>query len=141
MYNLFNEPFAEIFRGTTMGQRMSIINFLLFTAGCDAAKDNSKQETELVSKYARILKVEGSKSKSYFGIGKWPCLITDIQTLSQTQKEFFILMVFEMVNCDGQMNDKEERFLNKYFERVGFSETMVLNTITKAQAITRDLFI
>lgn len=140
MYNLFNEPFAEIFRGTTMGQRMSIINFLLFTAGCDATKDTSNQETDLVSKYARILKVEPSKSKSYFGIGKWPCLITDIQTLAQTQKEFFILMVFEMVNCDGQMNDKEERFLNKYFERIGFSETMVLGTITKAQAITRDLF-
>lgn len=123
-----------------MGQRMSIINFLLFTAGCDATRDNSSLETALVNKYARILKVEGSKSKSYFGIGKWSCLITDIQILTQTQKEFFILMVFEIVNCDGQMNEKEQRFLNKYFERVGFSEAMVLNTITKAQAITRDLF-
>jgi hypothetical protein len=143
MFNLFKkkeDPIASIFSGTTTNQKMSIVNFLLFAASSDVPKGNPNQETAILNRYVDILKVDGGKAMSYFEASKWTSLLSDLRALSQSQKEFFIIMAFEMINCDGQMNDAEEQFLSSYFEKLGFSEQFVLNTITKAQAMMADLY-
>ena len=143
MFNLFKkkveDPLAGIFSSASENQKMSISTFLLFTLSCDLPKGNQNQEFELLNQYADILDIDADKAKGFFDATGWPRLLSELKLLNHSQKEFLIFMSLEMINCDGQMNEAEERFISNYFEKLGFTEAVVMNAINRGQAIMKDL--
>ncbi len=142
MFNLFkkkteNNPISELFIGLTLNQKMSVMNLLLTIGVCDGNEGNQEKEMEYLNTYVKILGVRSDNCMTYLQLEGHQRLISDLRTISQSQKEFLVVAAWEMITCDGRPNETELQVAGNIFEQIGISEQLFVETIEKTHALMK----
>jgi len=145
MFNLFNKkkeenPISEVFHDLTLNQKMSVMNLLLTIGVCDGEQGNQNKELQYLNSYVRILGVRQDQCMPYLQTYGHERIISDLKTISQSQKEFLVVAAWEMITCDGRPNETELQVAGNLFEQIGISEEKFVETIQKTQALMKHFF-
>jgi uncharacterized tellurite resistance protein B-like protein len=142
MFNLFNKkkdknPISEVFHDLTLNQKMSVMNLLLTIGVCDGEQGNQNKELQYLNTYVKILDVRQDRCMSYLETYGHERIISDLKTISQSQKEFLVVAAWEMITCDGRPNETELHVAGNIFDQMGISEEKFVETIQKTQALMK----
>ena len=145
MFNPFNtkkeeNPIVEAFSDLSTNQKMSLINFLLAVAVCDAPQGDQAKELNFLNTYAKMLKVRSDAAMTYLKTYGNERTTDDLKLLAQSQKDLLIVASWEMVCCDGKPNETETLFTTGLFEKIGVSSDYFADTLKKTIAIIKGNF-
>jgi uncharacterized tellurite resistance protein B-like protein len=145
MVNFFNKkqeenPISVMLSDLSENQKMSVVNLLLTIGVCDGDQGNQEKEIQFLNTYVSILDVRQDKCTPYLEAYGYTRIISDLKTISQRQKEFLIVSVWDMIICDGRPNDTELRVASDLFEQFGVPEDLFYDTIQKTQALMKHFF-
>ncbi len=145
MFNLFNKkkeenPISEVFNGLTLNQKMSVMNLLLTIGVCDGAQGDQNKEMQYLNTYVNILGVRSDRCMAYLESEGHQKIVSDLRTISQSQKEFLVVAAWEMITCDGRPNETELQVAGNIFEQIGISDEQFVATIEKTQALMKHFY-
>jgi hypothetical protein len=139
MFNLFNKkkkenPISDVFNDLTTNQKMSVINLLVAISVCDPQEDFNKKECDYINRYLEYFGLTQKKCNDYLELGQQN-ILKDLQNISQFQKEFLIVSVYEMINSNGTPKEIKFYIASRIFTDLGISEDKFKATISKAQSL------
>jgi len=141
MFNFFKKkkenPISKVFTDLTSNQKMSVLNLLISIAVCDSGQGDRAKETKFLNTYIDILGVRSDKSMDYLESQGQSRLISDLKPLSQTLKEFLVIVAFDLINCDGSPNEPELVMLTSLFGQIGINEDKLFEVLKKSQLISK----
>jgi uncharacterized tellurite resistance protein B-like protein len=145
MFNLFNKkeeenPISDMFIDLSTNQKMSVINLLLTIGVCDDGQGDEDKELQYLNTFCRTIDIRGDKSNAYLESFGHERIVDDLKTMTEKQKEFLVLLAWDMIICDGRPNETELQLTNAIFEKIGISDKQFVATIEKAQALTKLYF-
>jgi hypothetical protein len=133
------DPIAQLFANLTNKQRMSIMNFLSTIIICDKEQGDFDKELIFLNKYSSILDVDRNKSMEYLSEGL-PKMINDLNTLSQSLKDFLVIIGFEAILCDGKANNTELEYILGILQGIGFKQNDVEKVLDNAKVLESYFF-
>lgn len=144
MFNLFkyqqgNNPISSIFKDLTINQRMSIMNLLSSIAFCDGLNENQDKVMDYLNTYFRILNVRYDNCMQYHKTSGFLKIFEDLRNISKEQKEFLVIIAWELMICDGRPGETEIQVTVNIFEKIGISQDNFMEIIKKTQAIMNHL--
>ena len=136
MFSLFNKkkeenPISNLFNDLSINQKMSIMNLLLTIGICDGEQGNQEKELQYLNSYVRIFDVHQAKCMSYLETYGHSRIISDLKTISQSQKEFLVFAAWEMITCDGLPNVTELEVTGNFLKQIGIPEEKFIEKIKK----------
>lgn len=141
MFSFFKKkssnPISDVFAEVTTNQRYSIMNMLLSIAGCDEGYGNSDKELQYLNTYIDILNIRSRDSMAYLENFGHDRMLSDLNSLSPSIKEFLVIVTQELINCDARPNELEINYTLAVFDKIGISEEKYLATIEKTQALMK----
>lgn len=135
MNNLNENPILESFSDLTKNQKMSIINFVLLSGVCDESEN--PEELDYLNTYNGLLELNSDETMEYLHQYGQQRIISDLESITRNQKELLVSLVFGMIECDGQPNERELNFVGYIFEELGLNEDEVIKILSKQEAISR----
>lgn len=140
MFNLFNKnknPISDMFSDLSENKKMSVMNFLLTIGVCDGEQGNQEKELQYLNSYVKILGVRQDQCMPYLEAYGHSRIISDLNTITQSQKEFLVVAAWEMIICDGRPNETELEVAANLFEQIGVSEDKFIETIEKTNLLMK----
>jgi len=121
----------EIFRTLSQNQKISIINLLFLIARCDGEVSNQPNENKFICSFLSAFKINFNNCMKYFDLGGIKSMIADLISLSRQQKEYLLLTSYDLMLCDGKVNETEINITIHFFEQLGISEDECFEIIQK----------
>lgn len=136
MFNLFKKksgnPVSDLFSTVTTNQRKSIINLFILVASIDQdlTKGVNKKEFDYIDFYILIIDLKSECSSRLESFGE-KGIIEDLKNLNSKQKEFLVVMVYELMCVDGEPipYGVESAYFEHLFSRIGVSTKLMVETI------------
>jgi len=137
MFDFFKKkvenPISKVFADLTTNQKMSVMNLLVTIAVCDKGQGDRTKEMKFLNTYVSILGVRSDKSLDYLELEGQSRLVNDLKPLSQSIKDFLVVVAYDLINCDGSPNETELNMMTTIFEQIGIDEGKIISTIKKSQ--------
>lgn len=133
-------PISDIFRDLSVNQKMSVLNMLVTIAFCETSKVSHKNEIQILRIYEETLDLRGAKHASYLDEHGTSRIIKDLQTISQSKKQFLVVVAGEMIHCDGAPSENKTRIAAAFLENIGIPLEEFVEIIEKAEAL-KDKFL
>jgi len=139
MFNLFNKkkkenPISEVFNDLTTNQKMSVINLLVAISVCDPQEGFNNKECDYINRYLDYFGLTQRQCNVYLELGQQN-ILKDLKYISQFQKEFLIIAVYEMISSNGKPKEIKLYIASRIFADLGISEDKFKATISKAQSL------
>jgi len=139
MFNLFkrkdDNPITNVFFDLSVNQKMSIINLLQIISFCD--DDIDPREIKFLNTYIRLLGVRADNCLAYLKSEGYDIMFNDLRRLSESQKEFLVVVAWDMIKCDGRTNETEIESTMKFFIKIGINDDKFAAIIEKTEAILK----
>jgi len=131
MFNLSNNknynPDKEMLGNLSVNQKKSVINLLYLIARSDG--DFTKKEIEYLDTFDLGYSVEECSSYlNMYGNGR---TLDDLKQLTSSQKDYLLTTAFDLMCCDGKPNEKEISDFVFAFEKLGYTQDDIANTLEK----------
>lgn len=139
MFNFFRKPpsfnsdndIINFQRSFDNRQRAAIISTLIIVANCDG-RINSKEEAAIENIVSLLgASLNDPLLKQLPSLGRQH-LISILNTLTKTQKEWLLIAVYELAHSDGKVAPIETSYSASIAKDIGFSENQYLLLIDKA---------
>lgn len=111
------------------------MNLLLLLAASDQPYGDDEKELRYLNSYSDMFNIPASRSMPYFKTYGTERIIEDLKILTISQREFLIIVAWEMINCDGKPNQQEIQATATLFEQMGISEETFMSTVQKTSAL------
>jgi uncharacterized tellurite resistance protein B-like protein len=134
-----DNPVSKMFNNLTKNQKMSILNLLSVIAFSDGEGTNPDREMEELNSYINILDVHQGECQAYMNNYGLERMIQDLKSLSEKTHQFLVICAWDLIICDGRVNEDELTITVQLFDALGISEEKFMSTIKKSQAFMTDL--
>ena len=130
-------PIKQIFKDLNSNQKMSIINLLVTLAEEEETSSVKLEKIKCLNSYIDILNVRQDDCTNYFRIKGALQMINDLKVLPKTQKEFLVIVGYEMLYCGGKPNLEDISLIISIFEKLDIDEDKFVEIIAKNHAIMK----
>jgi len=138
--NIDKNPIKKMFSESTINQKMSALNLLFTIALSDAEYGDSEKKINYLNSYVRPLGLNASKSQDYLKEYGHDRMITDLNLLSQTQKEFLVAASYELMICDGRPNQDALKVTLMFFKLIGIDDLKYTSVVENGYALLKHYF-
>jgi len=135
-----DNPIYRVFSDLTANQKMSVINLFLCISLSDPEEEFNQKELDYLSRYLDYLGLNKHRCNAYLDSGGEQKIIDDLKTISQSQKEFLVIAVYEMLTSSGKTKDIKIYISTRIFAEIGVSEEKFTATILKTQTLMKQFF-
>jgi len=137
MFNFFKKksynPNEVMLGGLTANQKMSAINLLCLIARSDGMF--TKREIEYMNTCYLGYSLE--QCSSYLNLSGNDGMLNDLKQLSSSQKDYLLVTAFELMLCDGKINETEKNVFEWAFENLGYTQDGMIEVMEKAMLLKR----
>lgn len=138
MFSLFNKkrhPAAELYSHYSQDEKLTILAILFLAGSCDNNFSNSNQintELKLLNEVVDIFEVKARNSQQLLQSVGPDNLLVRFKAFEKSKIDIVLVMIMEMLQCDGPLNDEEVNFIIAVFDRLdisfeAFKDQMELN--------------
>jgi uncharacterized tellurite resistance protein B-like protein len=134
-----DNPIYRVFSDLSSNQKMSVINLLLSITLSDPEEEFNRKEIDYLNRYLDFLGLNQQKCNAYLASGQQK-IINDLKNISQFQKEFLVVAVYEMLTSSGNTKPIKIYMATRIFAEIGISEEKFTATISKTQTQMKQFF-
>jgi hypothetical protein len=138
MFSLFNKirhPAAELYSHYSEDEKLTILAILFLAGSCDSSLSNSSQmntELKLLNEVVDIFEVKARSSQQLLQSVGPDNLFTRLKAFEKVKIDIVLVMIMEMLQCDGPLNEEEVNFIIAVLDRLdisfeAFKEHMEMN--------------
>ncbi len=130
-----NKELTEFQNSFTEEQKVAVMHCLLIVAQCD--QELHPKELELLKQTAKSLGIHFDQMnlspimKRMFQQNNFPIL----NTLTKSQKEWYICAMHSMMHADGKILDKEVHYCLTIAEEIGINQSQYKTILDKMDAL------
>lgn len=123
--------------GFTARQKKAILCSLFLLANAD--KEFHTKEQQFFEETALLLgyRLTENMIDDFMSLGGRSELFNILNSLDESQKDWYIITSFGMMHADNKLLDVEMNYLMTYYDHLGITEDRALNVIQKADALAR----
>lgn len=138
MFSLFNKkrhPAAELYDHYSEDEKLTILAILFLAGTCDnKLVTSSRIDTELdfLNQVVNIFEVKAQSSQQLLNSVGPDNLLIRLKSFEKSKIDMVLVMIMEMLQCDGQLNEEEVNFILAVLDRLdipfeAFKEQMEMN--------------
>lgn len=113
---------SRVLKNLNENQRKSFVNVLRLVAQSDSPDVYSTEEIEFIEIFLNILEIEYDDCVSYFDEMGLSFLYGDLKKMELVQKHFLIFAIWDLINCDVKLNEKETMITIILLEKIGVTK-------------------
>lgn len=138
MFSLFNKkrhPASELYDHYSEDEKLTILAILYLAGTCDnKLVTSSRMNTELdfLNQVVNIFEVKAQSSQQLLNSVGPDNLLIRLKSFEKSKIDIVLVMMMEMLQCDGPLNEEEVNFIIAVLDRLdisleAFKEQMELN--------------
>ena len=138
MFSLFNKkrhPAAELYEHYSEDEKLTILAILFLAGTCDNNRTTSGQqniELKLLNEWVSIFEVKAKSSQQLLNSVGPDNLLIRLKAFQKSKIDIVLVMIMEMLQCDGSLNEEEVDFIIAVLDRLeisfeNFKEQMEIN--------------
>ena len=127
MFSLFNKkrhPAAELYSHYSEDEKLTILAILFLAGSCDnSLSTNSQMNTELklLNEVVDIFEVKARSAQQLLQSVGPDNLFIRLKAFDKAKIDIVLVMIMEMLQCDGQLNEEEVNFIIAVLDRLDIS--------------------
>lgn len=127
MFSLFNKkrhPAAEFYSHYSEDEKLTILAILFLAGSCDNNLSNSSQmntELKLLNEVVDIFEVKARCAQQLLQSVGPDNLLIRLKAFDKAKIDIVLVMIMEMLQCDGQLNEEEVNFIIAVLDRLDIS--------------------
>lgn len=127
MFSLFNKkrhPAAELYSHYSEDEKLTILAILFLAGSCDNNLSNSSQmntELKLLNEVVDIFEVKARSAQQLLQSVGPDNLLIRLKVFDKAKIDIVLVMIMEMLQCDGQLNEEEVNFIIAVLDRLDIS--------------------
>lgn len=127
MFSLFNKkrhPAAEFYSHYSEDEKLTILAILFLAGSCDNNLSNSSQmntELKLLNEVVDIFEVKARSAQQLLQSVGPDNLLIRLKAFDKAKIDIVLVMIMEMLQCDGQLNEEEVNFIIAVLDRLDIS--------------------
>ena len=127
MFSLFNKKrhsAAELYSHYSEDEKLTILAILFLAGSCDNHISNSSQmktELKLLNEVVDIFEVKARSSQQLLQSVGPDNLLIRLKAFDKAKIDIVLVMIMEMLQCDGQLNEEEVNFIISVLDRLDIS--------------------
>lgn len=127
MFSLFNKkkhPAAELYNHYSEDEKLTILAILFLAGTCDNNLTSSSQmntELDFLNECVNILEVNARSSQQLLNSVGHDNLLIRLKAFEKSKIDLVLVMMMEMLQCDGPLNDEEKNFIINVLDRLDIS--------------------
>jgi uncharacterized tellurite resistance protein B-like protein len=138
MFSLFNKkrhPASELYDHYSEDEKLTILAILFLAGTCDnKLATSSRMDTELdfLNVVVTIFEVKAKSSQQLLNSVGPDNLLIRLKSFEKSKIDIVLVMIMEMLQCDGPLNEEEVNFIIAVLDRLdisleAFKEQMEMN--------------
>jgi len=138
MFSLFNKkrhPASELYDHYSEDEKLTILAVLFLAGTCDnKLVTRSRMDTELdfLNQVVTIFEVKAQSSQQLLNSVGPDNLLIRLKSFEKSKIDMVLVMIMEMLQCDGPLNEEEVNFILAVLDRLdipfeAFKEQMEMN--------------
>lgn len=138
MFSLFNKkrhPAAELYAHYSEDEKLTILAILFLAGTCDNNLSTSTQrntELRFLNEVVEIFEVKAKSSQQLLNNVGPDNLLIRLKSFEKSKIDIVLVMIMEMLQCDGPLNEEEVNFIIAVLDRLdisfeAFKEQMEMN--------------
>jgi hypothetical protein len=138
MFSLFNKkrhPAAELYSHYSEDEKLTILAILFLASSCDNSLSTSSQmntELKLLNEMVDIFEVKARSAQQLLQSVGPDNLLIRLKAFEKAKIDIVLVMIMEMLQCDGPLNEEEVNFIIAVLDRLdisfeAFKEQMEMN--------------
>lgn len=139
--NVVNEHLDGFQTGFNQQQKKAVMCSLLIIANSDGEFHNTEnqffEQTATLLGY-RLSSDLGTTMDEFMTMDR-ESIFKNLNSLGESQKDWYIITAFGMVHADGKALEEEFQHLLVFFEKMGISEERFENVINKTELLKQNL--
>lgn len=127
MFSLFNKkrhPAAELYSHYSEDEKLTILAILFLASSCDNSLSTSSQmntELKLLNEVVDIFEVKARSAQQLLQSVGPDNLLIRLKAFDKAKIDIVLVMIMEMLQCDGQFNEEEVNFIIAVLDRLDIS--------------------
>jgi uncharacterized tellurite resistance protein B-like protein len=127
MFSLFNKkrhPAAELYSHYSEDEKLTILAILFLASSCDNSLSTSSQmntELKLLNEVVDIFEVKARSAQQLLQSVGPDNLLIRLKAFDKAKIDIVLVMIMEMLQCDGQLNEEEVNFIIAVLDRLDIS--------------------
>lgn len=143
MFSFFKKkphPASELYENFSEEEKMIILSLLFLAGSCDNKNINYNQvridtEIKFLNNYVNIFNSSARKSNEYLASVGPDEVLRRFTNMDEAKTEIGLLLILDMLKCDGLMNETEVVFLSTVLEKLDISEEDFMEKLKKIEAL------
>jgi uncharacterized tellurite resistance protein B-like protein len=138
MFSLFNKkrhPASELYDHYSEDEKLTILAVLFLAGTCDnklVTRSRMDTELEFLNEVVTIFEVKAKSSQQLLTSVGPDNLLIRLKSYEKSKIDLVLVMIMEMLQCDGPLNEEEVNFIIAVLDRLdisleAFKEQMELN--------------
>lgn len=138
MFSIFNKkrhPAAELYDHYSEDEKLTILGILFIAGTCDNSVSTSTQmdiELKLLNDVVDIFEVKAKNAQQLLQSVGPDNLLIRLKAFQKSKIDIVLVMIMEMLQCDGPINEEEVNFIIALLDRLDisfetFKEQMEMN--------------
>jgi hypothetical protein len=138
MFSLFNKkrhPASELYDHYSEDEKLTILAILFLAGTCDNQQATSSRmdtELEFLNVVVTIFEVKAKSSQQLLNSVGPDNLLIRLKSFEKSKIDIVLVMIMEMLQCDGPLNEEEVNFIIAVLDRLdisleAFKEQMEMN--------------
>lgn len=127
MFSLFNKkrhPAAELYSHYSEDEKLTILAILFLAGSCDNNISNSSQmntKLKLLNEVVDIFEVKARSAQQLLQSVGPDNLLIRLKAFDKSKIDIVLVMIMEMLQCDGALNEGEVNFIIAVLDRLDIS--------------------
>ena len=127
MFSLFSKkrhPAAKLYDDYSEDEKLTILAILFLAGTCDNNLTSSSQmntELDFLNECVNILEVNARSSQQLLNSVGPDNLLIRLKAFEKSKIDLVLVMMMEMLQCDGPLNDEEKNFIINVLDRLDIS--------------------
>ena len=139
MFSFFNKkqhPASELYDHYTEEEKLTVLALLFLAGTCDnniVGDNGSRINTELsfLNSYVNIFGVKARASQELLNNIGPDMIVTKLKAFDKSKIDIVLVMIVEMLTCDGALNEEEIDFLLTILQRLDISQEAFMEQMKK----------
>ena len=138
MFSLFNKkrhPASELYDHYSEDEKLTILAVLFLAGTCDnklVARSRMDTELDFLNEVVTIFEVKAKSSQQLLNSVGPDNLLIRLKSFEKSKIDIVLVMMMDMLQCDGPLNEEEVNFIIAVLDRLdisleAFKEQMELN--------------
>ena len=143
MFSIFNKkkhPTSELYDHYTEEEKLTVLALLFLAGTCDnniVGGNRSRINTELsfLNSYVNIFGVKAIASQEFLNRIGPEMILTKFKAFDKSKIDIVLVMIVEMLTCDGALNQEEIDFLLTILQKLDISQEAFMDQMKKNMAM------